>query len=260
MSSFLFCTSYIDNRSRDHQSLRYDKWINYYSGIADELGVRNIFIFDDAGPATTEMASMDLDVIEVERGLPSTLRKTVNIFAFHDHLGRSSVDKYPGWWRSFTYSIVIARKYGFNKIVHIESDFYILSDRLIRFICGLDKGWTSLFSAYYGFPETAVQVIAEDSFHKLELLYAEAISSQYTFGHFAELILPISNVIKDFVGDRLGEVNVLLHWAATRSACGDVDYYGQLPSHVRPWSSEELQTLIKSLVNKSDPAGNPRAV
>jgi hypothetical protein len=157
------------------------------------------------------------------------------------------VDKYPGWWRSFTYSIEIARKYDFNKIVHIESDFYILSDRLISFIRGLDRGWTSLFSAYYRFPETAVQVIAEDSFHKLELLYDEAISSQYTFGHFAELILPISNVIKDFVGDRIGEDNVLMHWAAKRSGCGEVDYYGQLPSHVRPWSREELQTLIKSL-------------
>src|SRR6185437_13387135 len=142
MRSFLFCTSYIDNQSRDHHSSRYDKWIDYYSAISDRLGVKNIFIFDDAGPATTEMESMDIDVIDVKRGLPSTLRKTVNIFTFRDHLGRTSVDKYPGWWRSFTFSMEIARKYHFNKIVHIESDFYILTDRLISFICRLDKGWT----------------------------------------------------------------------------------------------------------------------
>ena len=47
-----------------------------------------------------------------------------SIFHFPDRLGRLAIHNFPGWFRSFTFSVVIARKLNLKKIVHIESDCF----------------------------------------------------------------------------------------------------------------------------------------
>src|SRR5438105_3236112 len=131
MNSLLFCTSYIDKNDISFHPLRYMKWIDYYSKIKEGLGVDYIFIIDDGSPDPTLEHSSLVEILSAKDDLPAELSKKINIITFKEHLGRLSQGEHLGWWRSFTYSIKIAEKYGFEKIIHIESDFYIVSERLI---------------------------------------------------------------------------------------------------------------------------------
>ena len=247
MSSFLFCTSYFDKDVMSCHPLRYKKWIDYYSKLMEDLGVDFVFLIDDGSLNPTLENSSVVEIHAAEDDLPAELSKKVNIITFKEHLGRPSQDEYLGWWRSFTYSIKIAEKYGFRKIVHIESDFYIVSDRLIRYIHSLNKGWTSLFSSHLNFPETAIQIICQDSFHLLEKVRSQVVSSNYKMDQIAELFLPFTNVCKDFNGDRASELAVLIQWMSGENGINDLDYYGQLPTYVKPLSAPEAKKLMHSI-------------
>ena len=247
MNSFLFCTSYINQDIISCHPLRYKKWIEYYSKIMEDLGVDHIFLIDDGSPDPAIENTSAIEIISANDGLPATLSKKINIITFREHLGRPSQKEYPGWWRSFTYSIKIAEKYGFEKIIHIESDFYLVSDRLIKFIHSLNKGWTSLYSPHLNFPETAVQIICQDSLHLLENIRSAAEQSNYTFNQMAERLLPFTSVCKEFTGDRIGEIAVLKQWIADKNGMNGLDFYGQLPTYVRPFSLPDLQKLMHSI-------------
>ncbi len=227
--------------------LRYKKWIDYYSKRMEGLGVDHIFIIDDGSidPAIEETQAVG--ILSANEDLPAELSKKVNIITFNEHLGRPSQKEYPGWWRSFTYSVKIAEKYGFKKIVHIESDFFIVSDRLIQFLHSLNKGWTSLYSSHLNFPETAVQIICQDNLAHLENIRRTAEATNYKFDQMAERFLPFTSVCKDFTGDRLGEIAVLKQWMTDKNGISGLDFYGQLPTYAKPLSVSEFQQLIYSI-------------
>jgi hypothetical protein len=257
MKSFLFCTSYINNEISGQHSLRYKKWIEYYSSIKKELGVEYIFVIDD-GSAIQDLAMGDeIGLINMDRGLPARLSKKINILTFRDHLGRQvqNYAAYPGWWRSFTYSVKIADKYGFKKIVHIESDFYVISQRLRDFLKRLKCGWTALYSSFYHFPETAIQIICQDCFALLIEICAKAESSKYEFDRVAEEVLPFTSVIRHFRGDRIWEPQVLNDWVSGLIETEDPDYFGQLPTIIRPLSGAEFNEFIRQL--KVEKNSNP---
>ena len=103
MSSFLFCTSYIDKNIMNCHPLRYKKWISYYSQIMTRLGVDFIFMIDDGSVDPAPEDAAVVDVFSAKEGLPDKLSKKINIITFREHLGRPSIEDYTGWWRSFTY-------------------------------------------------------------------------------------------------------------------------------------------------------------
>lgn len=255
MKSFLFCTSYINKEDIRFDPLRYRKWIDFYSPLTESLGVDDIFIIDDGSPDPALEQSIPVTILSANDDPPVELSKQINIITFDKHLGRQSLEEHTGWWRSFTYSIKLAEKYGFEKIIHIESDFYILSERLIKYIHSLNTGWTSMYSSYFKFPETAIQVICKDSFNLLEKMRQTAAASGYRINRLAEFTLPFTNVCKDFIGDRIGEMPVLKEWMFNKKVTNELDYYGQLPTNVRPFSASEFRQLMNNvgtLVNTND--------
>lgn len=245
MKSFLFCTSYIDDGNSDLHSVRYKKWIDYYSSMLKELDIEYIFLIDDGSSDTALLKGNVENIAAPELAPARALTGALNMISFSEHLGRSSDKDYPGWWRSFTYSVNIAEKYGFDKIIHIESDFYITSSRLMEFIRSIDKGWHSLYSRFCNFPETAVQVICKDSFAQLRRISEEAKERNYLFDQFAEVVLPITEVHKSFIGDRVGEYDVLKYWSEIALDDCDFDYIGQLPADIKPLSAAEFKEILR---------------
>jgi hypothetical protein len=247
MHSFLFCTSFIDKNDIRFDPLRYRKWIDYYAALKESLGIDHIFMIDDGSADPSLEQSAPVNIISAEDELPDELPNKINIITFKEHLGRPSIEEHLGWWRSFTWSVKLAEKYGFEKIVHIESDFYIVSERLINFIHSMDKGWTSLFSSHFNFPETAIQIICKDSFDLLESARQKATAANYRITQLAEHTLPFTNICKDFTGDRIGEMRVLKQWVFDENEIRELDFYGQLPTNVRPFSALEFQQLKNSI-------------
>lgn len=222
MRSFIFCTSYINGDPFYHSQKRYNRWIRYYLPLMEQLKAEQLFLIDDGGNG-----SSDFNVITGQ--LPPAITDIVNIYRFEKTLGRRSDIDFPGWWRSFLFSIEIASTYGYDKIIHIESDFFILSEKLKTYIRELNSGWTSLHSAHYEFPETAIQVICKDAFQAVAAFKKERVNSSYQMDNYAELLLPFTTINTSFVGDRLGEKDVIDAWLEkSPELLSRLDYIGQV--------------------------------
>lgn len=230
MKAFAFCTSYINNFSRKHLWLRYKRWISYYHPLMDKLQVENLFLIDDA----SNPANFDKRAVVLKPGdLPEKLSEDIYIVGFQEKLGRVSREHYPGWWRSFLFSYKIAEKYGFEKIIHIESDFYILSDRLMEYIASLSSGWATLYTQHFQMPETALQIICRDAFEDMKKIVDQAEQTGYRFDDLAEFVLPFTHVEKEFVGDRVGEAAVYRAWKKNHKERVKADYLAQVKPYIK---------------------------
>jgi hypothetical protein len=250
MKSFLFCTCYVKQGIGEMHPKRYNKWLKYYRLILGELGAGHIFMIDDCSDENDLLGIAETDAFYSAERPPDVCEGIVNVFSFDSHLGKPSPELYPGWWRSFTYSAVLAGRYQFDKIIHVESDFFILSDRLRKYIANIRTGWVSLYSRAFNFPETAIQVICKDSFPTLRVIADQARRNQFDFKKMAELVLPFTTVNKDFIGDRFGEFHVFRHWARMNDAV-EFDYIGQLSKNLVVPSSVEFRSLLSAFSSRS---------
>lgn len=206
MNTFIFCTSYFE----DNHVLknRYKKWYDYYRKLTDST----IFCIDDASPFSLQDINwINLDTSKVDE-------KLLNFHTFKNNLGRISITNFPGWIRSFQYSIDIAKKFNFERIIHIESDFFILNKGMLNYLLNIKFGWHAVWCPKYNMPETALQVICEDQFESVN-----NIIKKYEFMNkdiqSIETILPFTNIIKKYTGDRYGETEQKIE--------SFMDYYGQ---------------------------------
>ncbi len=196
MKSIIFGTSFIkDIHSWEN---RYQRWFDYYQDIPINA-VKKILI-DDGSPFLPPARIINT----IPHDEPLSLNNDENlIIRFDDNLGRQSVSVYPGWWRSFLHSIEIAKALGVDKIIHIESDAYILSQRLVDFINETESGWHVLWAERYKFPETAIQIICRDQFDIFEKFKDNHL--ELDFPDVAERLLPFSSIRREFKGDRYSE-------------------------------------------------------
>lgn len=197
MKSIIFCTSYI--RDAAAWETRYKRWLDYYQDFP--LDVVKRLMIDDGSPYLPSA-----DVIKtVSNTAPLAAVEDENlIIRFDDNLGRQSIKDYPGWWRSFLHSVEVARELGADKIIHIESDAYILSPRLRNFLDQTSTGWHVLWTQHNNFPETAIQVICRDQFEIFEDFKQK--NPTLHFPDMAEHMLPFTAVNKEFKGDRYSEL------------------------------------------------------
>ena len=100
------------------------------------------------------------------------------------------------------FAATYAQRYGFQKIIHIESDAYLISERIHSFINEFSNGWIAFYCPRHRFPEAGIQIIAGDAIANYIAI------SQRPYHHFinqcAENYLPFTPNL-DFIGDRYGE-------------------------------------------------------
>jgi hypothetical protein len=215
--TLLFCTSFA--ATNELWEYRYKKWLDFVYKSA--LVRHQILLIDDGSPVLPQWSNLR---IYNEPHLPTIVDEQSVLFHFNKQLGRQGILQYPGWYRSFTFASIWAKTFSFNKVIHIESDSFILSERLVDYINKLNHGWTSFYSARYNFPETCIQVICEDQIKKF-LKFSRRDYGMNFANRPIELLIPFTNVEKNFVGDRYGEIEDL------RGLPRGVDYATNIPSH-----------------------------
>jgi hypothetical protein len=194
--TLVFCTSYVAHEVAWQQ--RYLRWLQHHSAI--DWGDAVLAMVDDASPfipPATQIQCHATDALPAAAHGPLMLR-------FSERLGRPAPAQYPGWWRSFLYSSVAASRLGCDKIVHIESDTYVLTQRMTSFIRELRSGWTGFWCPRWNFPETCVQVICKDQFPTLHSMWTRGW--QHYSGQLAERIIPFTQVVREPHGNRYGEM------------------------------------------------------
>jgi hypothetical protein len=207
VKTLLFCTIYADRQAGME---RLAKWLAHHARITYPCEVQLAAIGDGIAD------SIAWPTIRGEHAEGLLGYHAVNL---EPHLGRPNHLHYPGWWRSFTHSLDLARANGCRRIWHVESDFFLASQRMVERMHELVRGWSAFWCPLHNFPETAVQVICEDKFRELE---AYKTRRRQMEGRHAEGVLPLNNVFRDMVGDRYGEAGIL------PDQVPGLDYYGQV--------------------------------
>jgi hypothetical protein len=190
--TLLFCTCYMGAESAWVH--RYRPWIDYYQTFP--LLRTATFMLDDSSPYVPED-----DRLVISDELPARVDpEKIHLHRFAEHLGNK---RHRGWWRSFLFSLQIARRYGLRKIVHVESDAYLLTQRVVSYLTELERGWTALWCPLYQLPEAAIEVVAEDQFAALQR-FAD-MDLREVSRTMPEKSFPFTHVEKKFYGDRYGE-------------------------------------------------------
>jgi hypothetical protein len=198
MNTLLFCTSFSD--SLDVWNKRYRRWVNYYN--SSKLNFDQCLIVDDASSCLPDWS--DVKTITKLQNHEQALTDKNVLVTFNSHLGRPSTWNYPGWYRSYGFAAKYAVKFNFKKVIHVESDAFLLSDKIFKYINELDRGWTSFWSERYNFPETAIQVICEDQLNSF-FWFSTQNYNQTHINKPIEKITPFTNINRDFKGDRYSE-------------------------------------------------------
>jgi hypothetical protein len=237
MKTLVFCTAFAG--SHESWELRYRRWLDAVRSSG--LRFDQILLVDDgsdvlpAWPDLTIVNSNDVGSAE-ELVCPDPCV----LYHFDDNLGRNGVYDFPGWYRSFGFAARYAASHGFDKVVHLESDAYLISRRLIDYVNSCRSGWTTLWCPRYEVPELAVQIIAADQIFACASFFAKPYA--LLAGRKHESSVPYTRVVRSFVGDRYGE--------AALSIPRNADYAAQVEIHCDPayywWLSDELRSQAEA--------------
>lgn len=193
--TLVFCTSYA--ASDEVWELRYRRWVRAVR--CNGLHVDQLLIVDDGSPVLPDWPDLTL----VREGEPEPAEAALLLFHFRERLGRQGPTEYPGWYRSFCFAAGYAVRRGFQRIVHIESDAFIISARMAEFVNGVGDGWLGFSMLRSDMPESAIQIIAGDAVARFAA-FAQTPYAEYS-GRAIEMHLPYSRVVEHFVGARYGQ-------------------------------------------------------
>lgn len=193
--TLIFCTSYAETQTL--WSNRYRVWVDAIEKSL--LDHDHILILDDSSPVLPDWENIPISHPKENKDINSN----VSILQFQKNLGRQARSVYPGWYRSFCYGAIFAKKHNFSKVIHIESDGFIISNSMQHYINDLRDGWVAPAIQSHRMPESAIQIIAGNSlssYHQFaERPYGEVV------GFEAENIIPFTRIEDKFVGSRYGE-------------------------------------------------------
>jgi hypothetical protein len=200
MRTLVFCTAFA--RTQEIWRTRYRRWIDILR--ASSLEFQQLLIVDDGSPVLPDWSDAQI-VTEAEVRQPELLRTDAPLVLYHymENLGRREIYDFPGWYRSFAFAARYAGQRKFEKVIHLESDAYLLSPGMHAWANRLDSGWIALYSPKYEFPEMAIQLVAGPEVQHFAAYFAHPYDRLVHRTH--ELALPYTHVERGFKGDRYGE-------------------------------------------------------
>ena len=233
--TLVFCTSYFD--TEDTYYLRYKKWISYYLSLPFAQD-KDFFMLDDGSDLS--VADNLYNYIEGDITEDTQIKK-MNFYHFNERKGSNKTANHPGWYRSFFFSLKIARTLGYRKIIHIESDLYLLTPSICEYIDNFNSGWGSFKCKKYHFPESSLQIINKDNYIKLENFKQEILARgwEQVAKMNVEHHLPLTSCVEGFNGDRFGEEGL--------QQTEGMDYYAQSRLHQNFYFNHPQQEPKSSL-------------
>ena len=187
--TLVFCTSYADSMAR--WTARYRFWLNAIRG--GEIVHDHVLLVDDGSPVLPEWSDTRISSNVAED--PGS--GAVTLYHFDQRLGRQARTVYPGWYRSFCLAARFAEAHGFQKIVHIESDGFIISPRMQHYLNNVSDGWIAPAIESHDMPESAIQIMAGSGARS----FIEFTRSPYStsVGIEAENVLPFTCIERGFI-------------------------------------------------------------
>jgi hypothetical protein len=196
--TLIFCTAYVPSRNDPYYAwdVRYRIWLE--ATKRSGLKYDQILIVDDGSddlPNWDDIRVLHDDNIRCDQ--PAVL------YHFRQHLGRRAISDFPGWVRSFFFVSDYAEAIGFTRIVHIEADAFLITQKACDRINALQDGWTALWCNRFHRPESGIQVIAGSSLQTYKKLARKPVDDFASC--VIEKTLPFTHIERTLIGDRYGE-------------------------------------------------------
>jgi hypothetical protein len=186
---------------------RNQRYLDYYEQCP--LGVDHIVLLDNAS-SPERIAKL--------RTFPQ-----VGLMRFDERLKRGpGPHDYPYCWRAlWAYQDLI--KAGAKKIITIDSDGFVLSERMAKYIRECNSGWVSFYCESGKHPESSIHILNEDTFS----IFYSYIGEPWTtkVGTMMEHDLPFTHVETKFRCSRFGE-------RGAPPQDDTMDFYAQAPLSV----------------------------
>lgn len=198
MNTCLITASYldgVDGLGNDRME-RNKFYLKYYAGIQQELGFQTVYFLDNG---SSEKSRLEIANYALSLGLRFELMPYQSLARD----GNGQPHDYPYLWRSLWMLKIFMTFY--DKLLVIDSDAFILSQRLADWIKNRDTGWNALWCPKYAFPEAAIQILCKDTFGIYDAYTTPPWRSK--LGLMMEHDIPFTHTFKDFIGDRFGEIS-----------------------------------------------------
>lgn len=206
MKTCLFSTSWLEGSdySGSPRLARTVRYLDYYVPLYAEIGFEDIWLCDNASSW-------------------ESIRKLygARVYRFDECLRKGEGYDYPYVWRGIYFLRELMRM-GYEKVIYVETDAFIVSPRLADFIRDRDSGITTLWSPHWNFPAAEITVFCADAFPALLQYFGTPWQERNLRRLVYENDLPYTHVEKKFTGDRYGELGNPGQQPGT-------DYYTQAP-------------------------------
>jgi hypothetical protein len=141
-------------------------------------------------------------------------RSDVQAIYLEPHLGRISNLDHNGLFRSMLH--MCNWMSGTKKLIWLEWDFYIISQRCIDWVCSVNQGLKTVWCPQHNFPESSLMIICQDQYDSFRSFMCKWIESPK--GIEFERSIPFTEVKRDFIGDRRSDFGAFPQWSDDYSA------------------------------------------
>lgn len=208
MKTLLFTPSYLEKGRLDRNL----KWLDYYNKLKGRLKFDEILLVDNAS------SKQNKDILKLK--YPEV--KLIECEVFID---RKPPHQYGYWYSAFGKAAKYALDNSFDKIVHLDSDVFIFSDRIVDYINNFQLGWVSQWCNIHNFPESTFQLIGSDQIKNMYEHMTRDFLAYYP-QEMAETHIPFTYVEKRFIGDRFPEKGLIEQQS-------EWDFCGQCPLEMK---------------------------
>lgn len=206
--TLLFAPCYLDEGERLERNL---KWLRYYKPLKEKLGYDEILLVDNGSSQSKLHTLIDENI------------QDLSIKHFPVHLPRLTQHAYSYWYFAFGEAAKYAIDNGFDKIIHIDTDVYLFTDKICEFVKNTNHGWTSMWCEMHKYPESTFQIIGADYLLAMKNFMTRDFLAFYPYD-LAETRIPWTHIEKGFKGDRYGEKML--------QQADDMHWYGQCPVNI----------------------------
>lgn len=214
MKTVLFSPCYLEGQDwqKNDRLERNIRYIDYYSEHQREFGFEKIALLDNGS------SQAKIDELFSKIKYPHLVD-----FKTAENLKCLIPNGYSYVWRGLYYADDLIKK-GYKKIINIDSDVFVLTQKMAHYIRDLRTGWNVPWSNKWEFPESSINILCHNAFP----IFYDFIQTPYMnrVGDIMERVVPFTHVERAFKGDRYGEEFLPI--------TDDMDYYGQMGPNVKP--------------------------
>lgn len=200
MKTCLVSLCYLDGTDPlgNNRLQRNKRWLEYVFSIKEHLGFDEVYLIDNYSSWNSLV-----DLREFLR--IKSIRQFVRFHSFSSHLTREPGEhNYPYIWRGTWWIRNIIEQGVYQKLILMDSDAFVLSQRLARFIKEHHTGWECLTLPEHGHsPANELSILNQDAYPVFLEYTKESWRKKVGLHH--ETDLPFTHRNKDYTCDRYGE-------------------------------------------------------